>query len=313
MKKQSVIKKRGAVWLLSVMLILMLIPGNVQAQESDFTNSGAEKGAQDIETVPDTYTENGIDGNEAGDTVPAADESDASDGLTGEDPETETSDGQSQSDDSMDGNEDLSGDEQIDDQEDDNQQVDLPGITADPIAVAIPMDSTNDLYGSLSQFLALSSDQFQIYTVAIVDPVTQQPVQPESALKVSLSVPSGYDTDRLVISELSMDGKTPVRTEVPFSYNNGQAAFETDHSGIYVVMEKKEQVELPSSLEPTEKVDKLELTKKYPDSVSSGSSTVRATVNPQTGDDNSVVVWGVITAAAAAAVIALIIIINRRK
>ena len=31
-------------------------------------------------------------------------------------------------------------------------------------------------------------------------------------------------------------------------------------------MEKKEQVELPSSLEPTEKVDKLELTKKYPDS-----------------------------------------------
>lgn len=142
MKKQSVIKKRGAVWLLSVMLILMLIPGNVQAQESDFTDSGAEKGAQDIETVPDTYTENGIDGNEAGDTVPAADESDASDGLTGEDPETETSDGQSQSDDSMDGNEDLSGDEQIDDQEDDNQQVDLPGITADPIAVAIPMDST---------------------------------------------------------------------------------------------------------------------------------------------------------------------------
>ena len=313
MKKRSVFKRRGVVLLLSAMLILMLIPGNVQAQESDVPGSGAENSMQEMEAEQDTDTGKDADGNEAGDTVPAADESDTSGGLIGEDPETETSDGQSQSDAGADRNEDLSDNEQKDDQEENDQQEDLPGITADPIAVSIPMDSTNDLYSSLSQFLALSSDQFQIYTVAIIDPVTQQPVQPESALKVSLSVPTGYDTDRLVVSEISMNGKTPVRTEVPFSYNNGQAAFETDHSGIYAVMEKKEQVELPSSLEPTEKVDKLELTKKYPDSVSSGTSTAGLTVNPQTGDDNSVLIWGVITAVAAAALITLVVIIIRRR
>ena len=69
------------------------------------------------------------------------------------------------------------------------------------------MDSSNELYGSLSQFLSLSSDQFQIYTVAVIDPVTQQPVQPDGPVEVSLDVPSGYDTDRVVISEISMDGR----------------------------------------------------------------------------------------------------------
>ena len=106
------------------------------------------------------------------------------------------------------------------------------------------MDSSNELYGSLSQFLSLSSDQFQIYTVAVIDPVTQQPVQPDGPVEVSLDVPSGYDTDRVVVSEISMDGETPVRTELPFTYKNGKAVFETDHSGIYVVMEKKVQPSL---------------------------------------------------------------------
>ena len=118
-------------------------------------------------------------------------------------------------------------------------------------AFPILMDSSNELYSSLSQFLSLSSDQFQIYTVAVIDPVTQQPVQPDSPVEVSLDMPSGYDTDRVVVSEISMDGETPVRTELSFTYNNGKAVFETDHSGIYVVMEKKVQPQLPASLEMT--------------------------------------------------------------
>ena len=67
-----------------------------------------------------------------------------------------------------------------------------------------------------------------------------------------------------------------MRTELSFTYNNGKAVFETDHSGIYVVMEKKVQPQLPASLEMTSKVEKLELTKKYPDRVAvspAGSSS----------------------------------------
>ena len=182
------------------------------------------------------------------------------------------------------------------------------------VAAKIALGYTLDQIGEMgSQFLSLSSDQFQIYTVAVIDPVTQQPVQPDSPVEVSLDMPSGYDTDRVVVSEISMDGETPVRTELSFTYNNGKAVFETDHSGIYVVMEKKVQPQLPASLEMTSKVEKLELTKKYPDSVSLTSSSGTRTLNPQTGDDNSVLIWGVVTAIAAAAVIALVVIIIKRR
>ena len=150
--------------------------------------------------------------------------------------------------------------------------------------------------------------------------MTQQPVQPDSPVEVSLDVPSGYDADRVVVSEISMDGEIPVRTELSFTYNSGKAVFETDHSGVYVVMEKKVQPQLPASLEMTSKVEKLELTKKYPDGVSqispagSLTSSARAlTLNPQTGDDHSVLIWGVVTAIAAAAVIVLIVIIIKRR
>ena len=183
----------------------------------------------------------------------------------------------------------------------------------DAVAVSMLMDSTNDLYAGLSQFLSLSSDQFQVYTVAVIDPATKQPVQPDNPVQVSLDVPSGYDTDRVVVSEISMNGETPARTELSFSYNNGKAEFETDHSGIYVVMEKKEQPKLPASLEMTSKTEKLELTKKYPDSVSPSTSEGTLTVNPQTGDDNSVLIWGVVIVIAAAAVIALVVIIIKRR
>ena len=78
-------------------------------------------------------------------------------------------------------------------------------------------------------------------------------------------------------------------------------------------MEKKEQPKLPASLEMTSKTEKLELTKKYPDSVSPSTSDGTLTVNPQTGDDNSVLIWGVVIVIAAAAVIALVVIIIKRR
>ena len=44
------------------------------------------------------------------------------------------------------------------------------------------------------------------------------------------------------------------------------------------------------------------------------TSSARAlTLNPQTGDDHSVLIWGVVTAIAAAAVIVLIVIIIKRR
>ena len=322
--------RKMTVLLLSAMLISAMMPGQARAQEQseqDDTKISVQSGDTDsgseFETEEDTDSPQADDAAGSDNAIQTTDAQD-----TGAEKETSGTDDKSDpsDDDQNDGQQSEDAKEngqQNEDAKEDGQQTGsgqegtwpggIPEITRDPMAFPILMDSSNELYSSLSQFLSLSSDQFQIYTVAVIDPVTQQPVQPDSPVEVSLDMPSGYDTDRVVVSEISMDGETPVRTELSFTYNNGKAVFETDHSGIYVVMEKKVQPQLPASLEMTSKVEKLELTKKYPDSVSLTSSSGTRTLNPQTGDDNSVLIWGVVTAIAAAAVIALVVIIIKRR
>lgn len=330
MRKWSMIMKKMTVLLLSAMMISAMMPGQARAQEQseqDDTKISVQSGdtgsGSEFETEEDTDSPQADDAAGSDNAIQTTDVQD-----TGAEKETSGTDDKSDpsDDDQNDGQQSEDAKEngqQNEDAKEDGQQTGsgqegtwpggIPEITRDPMAFPILMDSSNELYSSLSQFLSLSSDQFQIYTVAVIDPVTQQPVQPDSPVEVSLDMPSGYDTDRVVVSEISMDGETPVRTELSFTYNNGKAVFETDHSGIYVVMEKKVQPQLPASLEMTSKVEKLELTKKYPDSVSLTSSSGTRTLNPQTGDDNSVLIWGVVTAIAAAAVIALVVIIIKRR
>ncbi len=330
MRKWSMIMKKMTVLLLSAMMISAMMPGQARAQEQseqDDTKISVQSGDTDsgseFETEEDTDSPQADDAAGSDNAIQTTDVQD-----TGAEKETSGTDDKSDpsDDDQNDGQQSEDAKEngqQNEDAKEDGQQTGsgqegtwpggIPEITWDPMAFPILMDSSNELYSGLSQFLSLSSDQFQIYTVAVIDPATQQPVEPDSPVEVSLDMPSGYDTDKVVVSEISMDGETPVRTELSFTYNNGKAVFETDHSGIYVVMEKKVQPQLPASLEMTSKVEKLELTKKYPDSVSLTSSSGTRTLNPQTGDDNSVLIWGVVTAIAAAAVIALVVIIIKRR
>ena len=205
----------------------------------------------------------------------------------------------------------------------------IPPVTIPPMAMAVPMDTSDPMYAQLEQFLTLIADRFQIYTVAVVeltdptnpsDPSAWQPTVPEEAVEVSLAIPEGYDPSRTVVAEIgqSAGSQTPAWTEITYQNINGGAVFKTDHSGLFVIAEEKQWKDIPASLEMTSKVDRLELTKVYP----SGSRTSGAlpaslkysTSVPLTGDDYSVFIWGAITVLAAAAVIAgIIIIIKRRK
>ena len=205
----------------------------------------------------------------------------------------------------------------------------IPPVTIPPMAMAVPMDTSDSMYAQLEQFLTLIADRFQIYTVAVVeltdptnpsDPSAWQPTVPEEAVEVSLAIPEGYDPSRTVVAEIgqSAGSQTPAWTEIIYQNINGSAVFKTDHSGLFVIAEEKQWKDIPASLEMTSKVDRLELTKVYP----SGSRTSGAlpaslkysTSVPLTGDDYSVFIWGGVTVLAAAAVIAgIIIIIKRRK
>lgn len=200
----------------------------------------------------------------------------------------------------------------------------IPPVTIPPMAVAEPMDTSDPMYAQLEQFLTLIADRFQIYTVAVVEltdptdpsnPSAWQPTVPEEAVEVSLVIPEGYDPSRTVVAEIgqSGDSQTPAWTEITYQNINGSAAFQTDHSGLFVIAEEKQWKDIPASLEMTSKVERLELTKAYPSGTFPVSLKYSAAV-PLTGDDYSVLIWGGVTVLAAAAVIAgVIIIIKRRK
>lgn len=186
-----------------------------------------------------------------------------------------------------------------------DEEVETPeAIPEAVIPVVLPM-TEGEQYEQLSTFLALSSDRFEIFMVVFLD-AGQNQVRPEKPVEILLDIPQDYDTQRLAVSEVTVDGSTPVRTELPYEISGGKAKVTVSRAGVYVVMEKKIMQELPSYLEPTAKVEKLTLTNNSSASGRRYLKSVNSSV-PLTGDDSSAAVWIVIMAAAAVSVIAIII------
>lgn len=179
-----------------------------------------------------------------------------------------------------------------------------PGQAAEQDAVypvLIPLES-GEQYELLGEFLSLSADQFKAYIIMFVD-AGQNPAQPEGETQITLPVPAEYDMSRVVVSEITMDGNTPQRTELSYTAGNGNVVFQTDHAGLFVVMEKKVQAELPSSLEMTDKVENLELTKYESSSAAGTVSSV-----PKTGDEKAGFLWMGLSSAVSTGLILLVIV-----
>lgn len=189
-------------------------------------------------------------------------------------------------------------------------------IPAGTILAVTPIQSGQE-YELLKMLLSVSAERFSICNISLVDVSTGSPViaQPQGSARVSIPVPEGYDAERLAVWSISADGQ---KTEIAFTIENGAAVFQTDYMGVYAVAQKKEEqggsVELPPSLEPTDKVERLELNKAYPDGVALTSGfSMTDQVSPKTGDNSQIVLWTVVLVAAAAAVVAVIIIGKKRK
>ncbi len=273
----------------------------VQSEDDSLTETAEPESAENGENVEDTEAEDTESPEDA-----AGDASGEDPGLQGSSVDSGKESGEEpgdQSDPSVPGEEEVPGGEEI------------PEIPKLIFPVTLPLTEGAE-YEQLSTFLNLSADRFAIYTVVFVD-MSQQPVQPDEAVEVALPIPSDYDMNRVVVSEISVEGSTPQRTELGFESRDGNAVFSTDHMGIYVVMEKTVYSELPGSLTPTDKVDRLELSKTVPAVLAmtpsaAGISTSGMQSAPLTGDTGiSPVIWIVIMIAAVAA--AVIVVIIKRK
>ena len=116
-----------------------------------------------------------------------------------------------------------------------------------------------------------------------------KPVQPQGNVKIQMPVPEGYDLSRLAVYHISTDGGM---TEVPFELQNGSAVFETDRFSLYALLEQKEtQTDLPSSLEMTDKISRLDLNRTHNGDGSGTSARLDSGAgfseysSPQTGDN----------------------------
>ena len=176
--------------------------------------------------------------------------------------------------------------------------------------ILIPVESGNPQYEQLSSFLALSADRFQIYMVTFADG-EGKPAQPGGSAQVAVDIPSDYDMGRTVISEISLEGDSPQRVELSYTAADGKAVFQTDHDGLFVIMEKKVQPQLPPSLEMTDKVERLELDK-YTGTAGYVIGNGSLSTVPKTGDQAAPFLW-LGSSAAVSAGLLLIVIANSMK
>lgn len=176
--------------------------------------------------------------------------------------------------------------------------------------ILILVESGSSQYDQLSAFLALSADKFQIYMVTFVDG-EGNPAQPDGAVQVAAEIPADYDMTRTVISEISLEGDVPRRTELSYTAVDGKAVFQTDHAGMFAVMVKKDQPQLPPSLEMTDKVERLELNKQ---TGTAGNVTGNRSFSsvPKTGDQAASFLWLGVSAAVSAGLL-LTVIANSTK
>lgn len=313
-RRISSIKKIFGIGLSAVLISFMTIPGRASAQETGQTQVAAadSSGTEQSEVSGTPETEISVMA-EAGTQNVLSDDN------------KEIGDKESSNIQEPGSREDGTGTEG---EEGDREDPVVPPMTFPPMAVAVPMDTSDPMYAQLEQFLTLIADRFQIYTVAVVeltdptnpsDPSSWQPTEPETPVEVSLAVPADYDASRTVVAEIGQDAgsQTPSWTEITYNNVNGSAVFKTDHSGLFVVAEEKQWAELPGSLEMTSKVDRLELTKAYPSgSDASGAlpTSLKYTSSiPATGDDYSVFIWAGVAVLAVAAVITIIVITMKRR
>ena len=285
MKRYKMSKKLSVFCLAAaaaVMTQAAFLPGTVYAEETEETETMPGSEADSVEIFPGADMEISKEENEAVDNIAEAAENKIAE--TSENSIAETSENDT---DDMTGNStegETSDDAEIPEEgaaEDQGQTAVYP--------ILIPIGSGSPQYEQLSAFLALSADRFQMYMVTFADG-QGKPVQPDGPVQAAADIPEGYDRERTVVSEISMEGDTPLRTELSYTVSGGKALFRTDHAGLFVIMEKKALPELPPSLDMTDKVEPFDLTK-YSGSAGSGTGQAVFTSVPATGDQAAPFLW----------------------
>lgn len=132
--------------------------------------------------------------------------------------------------------------------------------------------TTGNTYSIVEKAINNEVSKFVLYDITLKSNNTT--IQPNGKVKISIPVPNGYDTSKIVVYRIAEDG---TKTKYDTTINNGYVTFETDHFSNYVVAEET-ITNNDTTKEPTE-------TQKQPDNKPTTSGKLDDT--PKTGADNT--------------------------
>lgn len=160
--------------------------------------------------------------------------------------------------------------------------------------VVTPLQS-GESYDRLAEVLSAAADRFWIcdirfFAASMPDFSDAQPVWPKGMVKLGIPVPEEYDLSRTVVYHIGTDGSA---SQADFAAEDGMILIETDQFSLYAVAEKKEiKSDLPSRLEMTDKVSRLDLSGEDVPVRKNAQETPEAPdseyVSPETGDSADV-------------------------
>ena len=138
--------------------------------------------------------------------------------------------------------------------------------------VAEEVKSGNN-YNTVVKAVENDVEKFVLYDISLVN--NNATIQPSGKVKVSIPVPSGYDTSKIVVYRVADDG---TKTKYDTTIKEGYITFETDHFSNYVVAEEKAKETTTTNNEKTStKTETTNTTKRELDNT------------PKTGEETNVV------------------------
>lgn len=132
---------------------------------------------------------------------------------------------------------------------------------------------SGDNYNTVVKAVENDVEKFVLYDISLVN--NNATIQPNGKVKVSIPVPTGYDTSKIVVFRVSDDG---TKTKYDTTIKEGYITFETDHFSNYVVAEEKAKETTTTNNEETStKTETTNTTKRELDNT------------PKTGEETNVV------------------------
>ena len=105
---------------------------------------------------------------------------------------------------------------------------------------------SGDKYNVVVKAIENDVEKFVLYDISLVN--NNATIQPNGKVKVSIPVPDGYDTSKIVVYRVAEDG---TKTEYKTTIKGGFITFETDHFSNYVVAEKADTTTTKDETENT--------------------------------------------------------------